>query len=310
MIKNTELTVIGAGIAGVASAVYAKRAGLELILFESAIVGGQLLFMEAVDNYVGTEFGIKGRELAQRLTKTLNDLGIETIKEEIVKAKISGKNVKLHSKDSTYNSGGLIIATGASFKKLGINGEEDFLGRGISYCAICDGFFFKDKDVAVVGGGNTAVEEAIYLSNICRKVTLIHRRNKLRAMDYLVAELSRRGNVEIVLNSTVKEIKGKDFLGEVVIENINDNKSYSLQLNGLFIAIGIKPNTEVFKDIVETDEGGFILTNEEMKSSCDFIWAAGDCRRRPLRQLLTAAAEGSVAAISAYKYLKGQYISS
>jgi thioredoxin reductase (NADPH) len=129
-------------------------------------------------------------------------------------------------------------------------------------------------------------------------------------MDYLVAELSRRGNVEIVLNSTVKEIKGKDFLGEVVIENINDNKSYSLQLNGLFIAIGIKPNTEVFKDIVETDEGGFILTNEEMKSSCDFIWAAGDCRRRPLRQLLTAAAEGSVAAISAYKYLKGQYISS
>lgn len=303
------MAIIGAGITGVSASVYAKRAGLEFCIFEAKGVGGQLLLMEGIDNYVGLRTGTKGRELAENLVKTLKDLAIDITNEEISKVELGEKKVILYTPECVYSANGVIIATGANFAKLGFKGEAEFLGKGVSYCAVCDGFFFKSKDVVIVGGGNSAVEEALYLAEIANKVTLVHRRNELRAMEYLKKQLLAKDNIEVVFDSVVKEARGDNLLKEVVIENVEDGKSQTLAAAGLFVAIGIKPNTEIFKDIVLQEEKGFIVTDEEMQSSVDFIWACGDCRKRPLKQLITAASEGAIAALSAYKYLKGHYIS-
>ena len=194
--------------------------------------------------------------------------------------------------------------------RLGVKGEDRLLGKGVSYCAVCDGFFFKGKDVVVAGGGNTAVEEALYLAEITNKVTLIHRRKELRAVDYLQKKLFARENIEVIFSSVVTEVKGRDLVEEIIIENIDDKQQRSIKISGLFIAIGIKPNTDFFRDIISLDEKGFIVTDEEMQSSSRFVWSCGDCRKRPLKQLITAASEGAVAALSVYKYLRGRYISS
>jgi len=309
MRKEIELAIIGAGIAGVAAAVYAKRSGLEFLLFEAKGVGGQVLLMEDIDNYVGLKTGTKGRELAENLIKTLKDLTIDITNEEISKVELEEKKVILHTPECVYSTKGAIIATGANFAKVGFKGEAEFLGKGVSYCAVCDGFFFKGKDVVIVGGGNTAVEEALYLAEIANKVTLIHRRSELRAMEYLKNQLLAKDNIEVVFDSVVKEARGDNFLKEVAIESVKNRKTQILAAAGLFVAVGIKPNTEIFKDIVSREEKGFIVTDEEMQGSVDFIWACGDCRKRPLKQLITAASEGAIAALSAYKYLKGHYIS-
>lgn len=309
MRKEIELAIIGAGIAGVAAAIYAKRSGLEFLLFEAKGIGGQLLLMEDIDNYVGLKAGTKGRELAENLVKTLKDLAIDITNQEISKVELEEKKVILHTPECVYSAKGAIIATGANFAKLGFKGEAEFLGKGVSYCAVCDGFFFKGKDVVIVGGGNTAVEEALYLAEIVNNVTLIHRRNELRAMEYLKKQLLAKDNIKVVFDSVVKEAKGDNFLKEVIIESLKNGKSQALSAAGLFVAIGIKPHTEIFKDVVSREEKGFIVTDEEMQSSVGFIWACGDCRKRPLKQLITAASEGAIAALSAYKYLKGHYIS-
>lgn len=309
MRKEIELAIIGAGIAGVAAAVYAKRSGLEFLLFEAKGLGGQLLLMENIDNYIGLKAGTKGRELAENLIEALKDLAIDITNEEISKVELEEKKVILHTSEHVYSAKGTIIATGANFAKLGFKGEAKFLGKGVSYCAVCDGFFFKGKDVVIVGGGNTAVEEALYLAEITNKVTLIHRRNELRAMEYLKKQLLAKDNIEVIFESVVKEARGDNFLKEVIIESVGNRKSQALAAAGLFVAIGIKPHTEIFKDVVSREEKGFIVTDEEMQSSVAFVWACGDCRKRPLKQLITAASEGAIAALSAYKYLRGHYIS-
>jgi len=308
MKKEIELAIIGAGIAGVSAAVYARRAGLEFSIFETGGIGGQLLLMEGIDNYIGLKIGSKGRELAENLVKTLEDLEINITNQEILKVEVEEKKVILHTQNSIYSAKGVIVATGAKFAKLGFKGEDKFLGKGVSYCAVCDGFFFRNKDVVVVGGGNTAVEEALYLAEIANKVTLIHRRGELRAMEYLKKQLFAKDNIEIIFDSVVKEAKGDDFLKEIVIEGVKDGENKTVTTSGLFVAIGINPNTGIFRDIT-LDEKGFIITSEEMQSSTNFIWACGDCRVRPLKQLITAASEGAIAALSAYKYFKGHYIS-
>ncbi|MFH1505082.1 MAG: thioredoxin-disulfide reductase [Candidatus Omnitrophota bacterium] len=309
MKKETELVIIGAGIAGVSAAVYAKRCGLDFLIVEPGAVGGQILSMEGVDNYVGLGIGLKGKDLAANLTKTLEDLEIAVTAEEVTKIEVESKKVTVYTDNNIYSAQAVIIATGASFRKLGVRGEAEFLGKGVSYCAVCDGFFFKDKEVAVVGGGNTALEEALYLSEITRKVTLIHRRDQFRALDYLQKKVIERKNIEVIFNTIVKEIKGDSIVRETVVENVQSGQSSTLTVDGIFAAIGIIPNTGFLNNTISADNEGFILTDQQMKSSLDFIWAAGDCRKRPLKQLVTAASEGAIAAISVYKYLKGQYIS-
>jgi thioredoxin reductase (NADPH) len=304
-----ELAIIGAGVSGCSASLYAKRSGLDFFLFEEKTIGGQLFLIEEIENYPGIE-RIKGYEFAKRLEKMVQDLGIEVRKERVVKLEIKEKEILLRSNKESYLFKGVIVATGSSFKKLGIKGEEEFLGKGVSFCAVCDGYFFKEKVVCVVGGGNSACEEAIYLSQIAKKVFLIHRRDKLRAIDYLQKKIFKKDNIEILFNKTVKEIKGTQIVEEIILEDVEKKEISSLKTSAVFVAIGTKPNTEFLKGIVSLDEKGFIITDEEMRTSLEFIWACGDCRKRPLRQLITASSEGAISAFSAYKYLKGQYISS
>ena len=307
-----DLIIVGAGIAGVSSAIYAKRSGMKFLLLEKKVVGGQLLFIEKVDNYAGVDLETSGAALVQKLDKTLNDLNIKVKYDAVNEVKIDFKSqlVSLESDENSYQAKTLIVATGASSRNLGLPKEKELTGRGISFCAVCDGFFFKGKTVAVVGGGNTAAEDALYLSNLCKKVYLIHRRDKLRALDYLQHELFNRPNIEILWNKVVKEIKGEEKLEGVVLEDTLNASRDDLSLDGLFIAVGIKPNTEIVRQAIELDEGGFIVTDSHMRTSCDFIFACGDCRKRPLRQLITAAGEGAISALSAYRHLKGFYTSS
>lgn len=309
MIK-TGCAIIGAGIAGVAAAVYARRAGLDFILFEKGMLGGQLMYVGTVDNYPGLPPGSQGQEIYQNLSRTLQELDISPASSSIESVDVRGKELALTFADDTCLAEAMIVASGASMRTLEIPGETRLRGKGVSYCAVCDGFFFKDKTVAVIGGGNTAVEEAVYLSRLCKKVYLIHRRDKLRALEYLQEELRQRDNVEILWNTVVKSIEGKSFLEEVSLENSESKVTRTLALQGLFVAIGIEPNTSFVSSCLKCDQDNFIITDEEMRTSLQNVFACGDCRKRPLRQLITAAGEGAVAAISAYRYLKGNYISS
>ncbi|MFO8053465.1 MAG: FAD-dependent oxidoreductase [Candidatus Omnitrophota bacterium] len=309
MNKDLDLIIIGAGIAGVNAAVYAKRSGLNFKIFESKVIGGQLFYMERIDNYLGIELGARGSDLAKRLTQTLSGLDITVQSEEVKKIEKQNNQLQTLTDKGQYTSKAAIIATGSSFKKLGIEDEDKFAGQGISYCAVCDGFFFKNKDVAVVGGGNTAVEEALYLSNIAKSVTLIHRRDKLRALHYLQKNLEDKENITIIYNHNIKKLEGPQRLERLVLEEVNTKEKTNLALDGLFVAIGASPNTDFCQAAVATDERGFILTNNELKTSSNSIWACGDCRKRPLRQLITAASEGAIASIEIYKCLRQSYLS-
>jgi len=237
--KDIDLAIVGGGIAGVACAMYAKRAGIEPVIFEQNVLGGQLLYVNRVDNYPGCALGVKGDELLNDLVNSIRELKIDTKFEQIKSARIEKENIILSTQECDYVSQALVVATGATFRKLAVAGEEEFSGRGVSWCAVCDGYFFKDKEVAVAGGGNTAVEDAVYLSSICRKVYLIHRRDKLRALEYLQKELRSRDNIEVVWTSQVRRIQGKQFLERLVIYNTSDNKEHVLKVNALFVAIGI-----------------------------------------------------------------------
>ncbi|MCF7894760.1 MAG: FAD-dependent oxidoreductase [Candidatus Omnitrophica bacterium] len=309
MNKNLDLIIIGAGIAGVNAAVYAKRSGLNFKIFESKVIGGQLFYMERIDNYLGIKLGTKGRELAKNLAESLSGLDI-VVEEDKVKNIEWQKNLfNMSTGKNQYKSKAIIIATGSSFKKLRLESEARFSGKGVSYCAVCDGFFFKGKDVAVIGGGNTAVEEAFYLSSFAKSVTLIHRRDKLKALEYLQKNLFEKDNVNIIYNHTVKEVVGDHQVKSLVLEKTTNGQRKDLVLDGLFVAIGASPNTDVCNGLISMDKNGFVLTDDKMKTSHDFIWACGDCRKRPLRQLITAAAEGAIASIEVYKTIRQNYLS-
>lgn len=308
MENDLELIIAGAGIAGVSAAVYAKRSGLNFKIFESKAVGGQLFYMDKIDNYIGLGLGATGGQLAEQLSGTLADLKVPVEKETITNLSRREGKFLVETMKGQHSAKTVIVASGASFRKLNITNEDKFSGRGVSYCAVCDGFFFKNKDVAVVGGGNTAVDEALYLSNFAKSVTLIHRRNKLRALDYLQKGLQAKSNIKVFYNQTIDKLEGNNKLENLVLKSRQGQKS-NLPVQGLFVAIGVLPNNDFCSGALEQDSQGFILTDEKMKSSQDLIWACGDCRKRPLRQLITAASEGAVAAIEAYKSLRESYLS-
>ncbi|MCF7870946.1 MAG: FAD-dependent oxidoreductase [Candidatus Omnitrophica bacterium] len=307
--KSLDLIIVGAGIAGVNAAVYAKRSGLTFKIFESKAIGGQLFYMERIDNYLGLKLGTKGRELARSLADSLSGLNIPIESEQVKEVKQQEGVFQVLTNKGQYRSKAVILATGSSFRKLGLTNEVKLTGKGVSYCAVCDGFFFKGKNVAVVGGGNTAVEEALYLSSFAKTVTLIHRRSKLRALEYLSKNLTKKDNVNIIYNHTIKEILGQQQLKGLIIEEVDKGNPRELPLDGLFVAIGSSPNTEICRQLVSTDEKGFITTDSKMKTSNDLVWACGDCRRRPLRQLITAASEGAIASIEVYKKVRQSYLS-
>ena len=311
--KTSKVLIIGSGPAGYAAAIYSSRAGLSPLMISGIEPGGQLMITTEVENYPGYENPIQGPWLMEQMKKQSEAFGTKIVNDYVTDVDFSQFPFVIRTEKEKYFSYSVIIATGAKAKWLGIPGEDKFMGFGVSACATCDGFFFKNKDVVVVGGGNTAVEEALYLSNICKKVTLIHRRDKLRAEKILQNRLFEKKNVEIIWNSQLKEILGnKDnkLIEKIVIKNTSDNNENQIILDGLFVAIGHKPATEIFLKKLEIDEDGYILTKaDSTKTSIDGVFAAGDVTDKIYRQAVTAAGMGCMGALEAEKFLSNKKIS-
>ena len=308
-----DLIIIGSGPAGLSAAVYAKRAGLNMLVIEkNPVSGGQIIDTYEVDNYLGIP-GVNGFDLAMKFREHADKLGAEfadgtvTGIEKVSEGTDTKAPVfKVKTEDASYEANTVIIASGAHHSKLGIPGEEEFIGKGVSYCATCDGAFYRGKVTAVNGGGDVAVEDAIFLARFCEKVYLIHRRDELRAAKILQDELFGLDNVEVIWDSVVKEIKGEDKVTHLKIENVKDKKESDLNVDGIFVAIGIHPSTDVFADIVKCDDGGYITAGEDGVTNVPGIFTAGDCRKKRLRQIVTAVADGANAVTAVQDFLVGK----
>ena len=306
-----KLVILGSGPAGYTAAVYAARAGLEPCLITGMEQGGQLTTTTDVENWPGDSDDLQGPELMDRMLKHVESLDVEVIFDHIESADLSSKLFSLTGNVNAYESEALIIATGASAQYLGLDSEQKYMGKGVSACATCDGFFYKDKDVAVIGGGNTAVEEALYLSNLCSSVTLIHRRDALRAEKILQERLfkkERDGNVNIIWDHELIEVLGDDnVVGGIKIKNTKDSSETDLDLAGLFVAIGHKPNTDLFTDQLDMANGYLkIISGTDGNStgtSIPGVFAAGDVSDHIYRQAITSAGSGCMAALDAEKFL-------
>jgi len=300
-----DIIIIGGGPAGLSASIYARRFGLSTLLIEKVGIGGQAALTDLVENYPGFPEGIKGPELVNRIEEQAKKFDVEFFIDEVLSFDIRNDIKKIKTNSSILESKGIIIATGASPKKLEIPGEREFTGKGVSYCAVCDAFFYKNKDVLVVGGGDSAITEALYLTTFANRVYIIHRRDKLRAAKLLQERAFKNERIEFIFNSIVKEIKGEKRVEKVVIQNIREDKTYELNINGIFIYVGLIPNSELFNGEVSLDEKGFIITDDDMRTNKKFIYAAGDVRKKSLRQIITACSDGAIAANTFYNDLNG-----
>lgn len=299
-----DLIIIGSGPAGLSAAVYGKRAGLNLLVIEqNPMSGGQVLNTYEVDNYLGLP-GMNGFELGMKFREHADKAEVEFQKATVTAVRVrEDKKIVETADGNAYETKALILATGAEHKLLGVPGEEAYKGKGVSYCATCDGAFFKGRETAVVGGGDVAVEDAIYLARMCKKVYLIHRRDSLRAAKSLQDKLFACENVEVLWNQTVSEIYGSDLVEGVRLHHIKEGTDKDLAVEGVFVAVGMTPNTEVFRGIVECDEAGYLVAGEDCATSTAGIYAAGDIRTKAVRQIVTAVADGACAVAAVEKYL-------
>lgn len=298
-----DVIVIGAGPAGLAAGIYGKRAGYNILVLDtSSISGGQILNTYEVDNYPGIP-GVSGTELAEAMKKHCEKLGVEFARGRVTSIVDNGETKELVTKKETFQTKTVIIATGATNRKLGCPGEDEFSGMGVSYCATCDGAFFKDKVVAVVGGGDVALEDAAYLARTCKKVYLIHRRDEFRGAVVLQNQIKSLDNVELVLDSTVESIIGNDSVEKLLIKNKKTNEERELEVDGVFIAVGTVPNTKTISGLPSLDERGYIVADETCETNIPGVFAAGDVRTKQLRQVITATADGANAITSITNYL-------
>jgi len=300
--KKYDLIIIGSGPAGLSAAVYGRRAGLDLIVLEKNYMsGGQVLNTYEVDNYLGLP-GINGFDMGMQFRAHADKLGTEFVAAEVSKVEDTDSCKLVHTDQGVFAASTVIYAAGAAHAHLNVPGEERLIGRGVSYCATCDGAFFRGKTVAVVGGGDVALEDAIYLARFCEKVYCIHRRDTFRGANILQEELFAQKNVEILYNYTVTEILGENQVSGVRLHNVVSGEVSTLSLDGVFIAVGIQPNTELVSELVSC-ENGYIVAGEDCVTDCEGIFAAGDVRKKPLRQIVTAVADGANAVTSAGTYL-------
>ena len=297
-----DMIIVGAGTAGLSAAIYGARAGKNVLVLEANTYGGQIVRSPEVENYPGIAH-ISGYEFAQNLYDQAVNLGAAVEFENVVEIRADGQEKYVVTEDNEYTARAVILATGAVNRPLGVDGEDDFVGAGISYCATCDGAFFKGKDVAVVGGGSTALEDALFLSAYCRKVYLIHRRDAFRGEQKYVDNLKTKDNIEFVLNSQVTALKGNDFLEAVDVKNKVSGETVTLPVSGLFVAIGQMPQNGPFAGLINLDDGGYIPAVEDCRTNVEGIFTAGDCRTKTVRQLTTAASDGAAAALAACEYL-------
>lgn len=294
-----DLIVLGAGPAGLTAGIYAARGGLGVAIIENKAVGGQAALTAEIENYPGFT-NVSGFELTSLMQAQCEGLGVDFVYENPVNVHLDGDVKRIETSSSVYESKAVVIATGALPRTLGLERESALTGAGVSYCATCDGAFFRGKPVAVVGGGNTAVEDALYLEKFASEVWLIHRRDELRA-SALLAERVKASSVKIVWDSVVTELVGENRLQSVTVKNVKTGETSSLAVNGLFVAVGQRPATEWIKGLALED--GYIVTDEEMRTGIAGVFAAGDVRKKSLRQIVTAAADGAIAADSAIKFI-------
>jgi thioredoxin reductase (NADPH) len=304
-VSKYDVVIIGGGPAGLTAGLYTSRAGLKSLLIERGIFGGQIVNASQVDNYPGFPEGISGFELASLMHDQAIKYGLETINTAVIGVK-PGENCSIITDEGKVEAQAVIIAAGSQYRKLGVPGEDKFVGRGVSYCATCDGFLFRDLDVAVIGGGDTAVTDALELSEHASKVYIIHRRDQLRASQVLQQKALSRPKIEPVWNTVAQEIIGDNKVTELSVRNVKTGGIKKLQVSGVFVAIGFEPNSQLFADVIELDETGLIRTNEVMATSVPGIFAVGDIRSSSPRQVAAAVGDGATAALSAFKYIQGK----
>lgn len=303
--EKRELVILGAGPAGMTAAIYAKRSGLDVLVLEKGIPGGQIAITDEIENWPGVVHAT-GAELAESFRRHAEKFAPEFRDASVSKIEVRNGAKVLITEKEEIEAEAIILATGATFKKLGCPGEAEFTGRGVSYCAVCDGAFFQDVEIAVVGGGNTAVEEAVYLTQFASKVYIVHRRDAFRADKMAVERALENPKIVPVWNSVVESIQGSDMVEKLVVRNVKSGKISELPVEGVFVFTGMTPNAECVKGLVKTTEQGWIITNEKMETSLEGLFAAGDVRDKYLRQVVTAAGDGAVAAMASYAYVSEQ----
>ena len=291
-----DVLVIGGGPGGYTAALYAAWANLSVMVLEKLTPGGQMGTTDVIDNYPGFPEGVGGFELALQMQKGAQRFGAQTQLSEVISVELGGTVKQVRTQDGTYQARTVVLASGAHPRELGLPGEQELRGRGVSYCATCDGMFYRGKTVAVVGGGNTAVSDVLYLSRLCQKVYLIHRRDQLRASKVYLDPLQQAENVEFVWDSQVQELLYGDVLTGVQVRHKKTGELREIPCDGLFVAVGHVPNTELYQGQVELDQAGYVLADETTRTNLPGVFAVGDLRKKPLRQVITAASDGAVAA--------------
>ncbi|MDR1531893.1 MAG: thioredoxin-disulfide reductase [Clostridiales bacterium] len=305
-----DVAVIGAGPAGLSAGLYASRANLKTIVFEKGVPGGQVVITDAIANYPGAGADAGGQSLVARMVEQAESFGAKILTDPVEAVDLSGRLKSITTPKGVYEARAVIIATGGKPKVIGCPGEAELTGKGVSYCATCDAAFFKDLEVFVIGGGDAAVEEALYLTKFARKVTIVHRRNELRAAKHITEKAFQNPRLEFMWDTVVQEIKGEDVVEAVILKNLKTGTITERRareedgLLGVFPFIGFDPVSGLFKDAVAADEQGYIITDDCMRTNIDGVFAAGDIRRKPLRQVVTAASDGAVAAVCAEKYIE------
>ena len=306
MNKLYDVIIIGGGPAGLSAGLYTSRNKLNTLLIEKGLIGGNINEAEKVDNYPGFPKGIGGMELTALMHEQASLYGTEVIYDNVSDIKIADNVKTVTTSQGDFSAKALIITGGSERQKLNVPGEKEFSGKGVSYCATCDGPFFRDKRVAVVGGGNAALYEALHIAKFASKVAVIHRRDQLRATPVVQDKVFSEPKIEIIWNSVVKEVQGEIFVNKLKLADVKSNKESFLEIDGVFVAIGLVPNTSYLKDIVPLNDKGYIIVNNKMETGMPGIFAAGDIRENSIRQVIAAAGDGAVAAISAANYIDNQ----
>lgn len=297
-----DIIIVGAGTAGLTAAIYAARAGLSVLVLEKSIHGGQVIQTSIIENYPGIP-ALRGSDFADTLLQQAKALGVSVHYERILSANLQADKKQIDTSKATYHAKAVIIATGTSPKKLSIPKEDTFIGRGVAFCAVCDGAFYKNKDVAVIGGGNVALGDTLFLSGLAKTVTLIHRSSVFKAEQLQINQAKSRENIRIITDTIVTEMIGDTSLKEIVLQNQISGAISHLPVNGVFVAIGSKPDNSVFSHQLQSDEYGFIQANEDCHTNLPGVFVAGDTRTKQVRQLVTATADGAVSALAAKEYL-------
>jgi thioredoxin reductase (NADPH) len=299
-----EVIIIGGGPAGLTAGLYTSRSRLQTLLIEVGLLGGQMTTTEVIENYPGFPQGIDGNELSRLMEEQAKRFGLEVTSEEVVGVIMDREIKVVKANDITYRCKTLIICTGNEWRKLGVPGEKEFTGKGVSYCATCDGAFFKDSEIFVVGGGDSALTEALFLTKFVKGLTIVHRRDALRATKIYQERAMANPKIKFLWNSVVQEIKGDQVARAVLVKNVKTGELKEFNTEGVFLFVGLTPRTEFLKGLVQMDEAGYIITNDHCETSVKGIFAAGDCRKKLLRQIATGVGDGATAAFAAEKYLE------